>query len=45
MDTYTEEYINEKMEDFLEFRTALRDAGHLFRQETEVLLYHEFRRG
>ena len=44
MDKYDAEYINEKMSDFIEFRSALRDQGHIFSDVGEILLYQTFRR-
>ena len=44
MNKYNKGYIVNKMADFIEFRTALRDAGHTYSQESEILLYSMWRR-
>jgi hypothetical protein len=39
MNKYDKKYIEAKMADFNEFRTALRATGITFTQESEVILY------
>ena len=44
MAKYDAECINEKMADFIEFQSALRDQGHTFSDVGEILLYQVFKR-
>jgi|GEM_PF-2690900 len=44
MNKYTPEYIKEKMDDFIDFRSALRDAGYTFSFGSEIMLYAVWKR-
>jgi len=41
---YSKEYIVEKMADFNDFRSALRDLGYAFSIEIEIKLYAMWKR-